>query len=645
MRIPQTVIDEIMRKADIVEVAQGFFELKKAGDNDFKACCPFHNEKTPSFHINPAKQVYHCFGCGVGGNLVTLVKALVNTDYVGAMEWLARKYGVVIPENYDDGVTADDARRRRQFRDDGMRLLDAAAAWYQSHLNAPEGAAAREYLRSRGLDGATVERYRIGYAPDAWDAFAAWALANGFSAALLTATGLAIQKEDGRLADRFRNRLMFSICDELSRVVAFSGRVLGPTPPNTGKYVNSPETEFFHKSSVLYGLNIARMAFRKAGWALVCEGQLDVIACHRAGLEQAVAAQGTAFTEEHVRLLAKANVKTAHLAFDGDAAGHKATLRTVKLLYGGGIQPLVTTLPEGEDPDGLFRNGGAEALQQVMAAAEPAIPFAFRVFQQQHPEGTPEARSQIVDEMLAVIACIQDDVARIGHAQWLADQLSIPKGILLNLLDGQRQRMLEESRRETRRAFQPDGAAAAPPTPAPQIVPRAMLERENNRAATSVATAALDLALHYHEAAKRFAASDAFWRLTGEAPVFQALNYLLANTSEGEWEEGVKAIAQGDWAADTVVSRLLTASVFAPADADGATETLPEMPAQAVEDCLKRVEEMALEAEQARLRQQLAAEDMAGGNADSGTDISDDGAAALCEAINLSKKRKSLWRR
>ncbi len=638
MRIPETIVEEIMRKADIVEVAQSFFELKKAGDNDFKACCPFHNEKTPSFHINRAKQVYHCFGCGAGGNLITLVKAMVNTDYVGAMEWLARKYGVTIPENYDDGVSAGDARRRRQFHDDGLRLLDAAAGWFQSRLNAPEGTAAREYLKSRGIDDATVARYRIGYAPDAWDAFAVWAQANGFSPALLTATGLCLQKENGRLTDRFRNRLMFSICDELSRVVAFSGRVL-EAAVKTAKYVNSPETEFFHKSSILYGLNIARLAFRKAGWALVCEGQLDVIACHRAGLEQAIASQGTAFTEEHVRMLTRASVKTAHLAFDGDGAGLHATLNTIKLLYGAGIQPLITTLPEGEDPDGLFRKGGAEALRQVMSIAEPAIPFAFRFFQNEHPDGTPEARSKIANEMAAVIACIQDDVARVGHAQWLADQLSIPQEIFLNLLDSQRQKLLEESRRE----FRPEGAAMRPATPTPQVVPMAVLERGNDRAAVSLATAALDLALHYQEAAKQFAASSAFWRLTGDAPVFQALNFLLANTAENEWAESVNAIAQGDWATDTIVSRLLLASDFGQDGGDNAEAALPDMPAQAVADCLKRAESMALEAEQVRLRAQLAQAPQNGGNADSGTDISASEEAALREAFNLARNRKSLW--
>ncbi|MBO7742372.1 MAG: DNA primase, partial [Victivallales bacterium] len=451
MRIPERIIEEIRQRADIGEVARDFMELKRSGDGSFKACCPFHHEKTPSFSVNTTKQVYHCFGCGVGGNVITLVKGLVNTDFVGAIRWLGRKYNIDIPEEYDssEGDSAEAARRRR-LREEGMRLLNDAAGWFQSQLNTPAGAEARSYLASRGIDQETISKFRIGLAPEGWDSLTQWARTKGYSRDALIETGLCLSKEgQQRLYDRFRNRIMFTICDELSRPVAFSGRLYAANqPPNAGgKYVNSPESEFFHKSRVLYGFNFARSAFKNAGWALVCEGQLDVIACHRSGLEQAIAAQGTAFTEEHARMLRKANVSNVHLAFDGDAAGLKAALRTIKLLHAESIHVMVTPLPGGADPDSIFRSGGPDALKKIMDHAVSAVEFSFNTAKAAHPEDTPEAKSAVVSEMLDVIASIQDGVARSGHCQLLAKSLSLPENVIFDELALRQKNAAENARR------------------------------------------------------------------------------------------------------------------------------------------------------------------------------------------------------
>ena len=609
MRIPEATVEAIKDKADLAEVARAFIELKNAGSNTFKACCPFHHEKTPSFHINTAKQVYHCFGCGAGGDVITFVKQMVNTDYIGALEWLAQRYQIPIPE--DTGNASADGAARKRFKDDGMRLLEDAATWFQGQLATPAAANARSYLASRGIDEATIARYRIGYAPDSWEAFTDWALRQKYSRALLAATGLAVAKDGDlqRLHDNFRDRIMFTICDELSRPVAFSGRIYNPASTDPRKYVNSPESDFFHKGKVLYGFNFARQTFRETGWALVCEGQLDVIACHRAGLGQALASQGTAFTEEQSRLLKKTGVPAVHLAFDGDGAGQKAAMRTISLLQAQGLQVLITTIPAGEDPDSIFRTGGAHALQQVMSQAEPAIQFALKALRQKHPGGTPEENSAIVHAMLELIGSIPDQVTRIGHIQWLASQMNLPENVLNDLLAAQQRAAREAADRASRFENAARGAQTAPQPSAPQppafTIPSLALE---NRGQDAIAEVLLDLAGHYEPLARQLIDHP----LLAELPpttTARALNLLLALTAEGDWETACRQLLQeGDFVSDSVISRIFTASQFenlAP-DPDG---NLPPALQQALDDCLARLQNLQLETQNAQLAQRLAQND------------------------------------
>ena len=627
MKIPQQTIDEIFQRADIVDVARAFhLELKKAGDNTFKACCPFHNEKTPSFHINVSKQVYHCFGCGVGGGIIKLVQGLVNTDFVGAVTWLANRYNIAIPEA-DDFANGPEYAQKRKFRDDGMRLLDEAAGFFQSVLSSPEGELAREYLANRGIDDETIQKYRLGLAPEGWDTLTNWAKTRGYSPELLNATGLVIAKEErpDHIYDRFRHRIMFPICDELSRVVAFSGRLFDPNSQEKGgKYVNSPESEFFHKGKILYGFHLARQTFKQAGWALVCEGQLDVIACHRAGLGQAFASQGTAFTEDHARMLARTGVPAVHLAFDGDAAGFKATMRTLRLLLGVNLNVEITVIPDGEDPDSLFRRGGPHALQQVMSVSTPAIPYAFQILCSQHPEGTPEARSAIVNEMLEILSAIPDEVVSYGHCQELARQLSLPENVVADLLAKRKRDELEA----TRRANQYGKPQQLPPPPQENTIQTALFH--DLHGVEALAETMLDLCVHFEPIAMEWQDLNLGEVMTAETPLVRALNTVLAGTAAGDWLGTVENLAQSNLSEDSSVSKILTVSPFAGCSLaeDG---SLPPLLEQAVLDCQNRLETLKMEQQQQQLTAQLQ----------NGNDVDAD-AELLRQAAELSRRRSAL---
>ncbi len=620
MRIPEQTIEEIRRRTDILDVCRAFhIELKKAGNNTYKACCPFHQEKTPSFNINPSKQVYHCFGCGVGGGVFHLVEALLNSDFVGAMRWLADHYGITIPqESYEN---SREGARRREVHDNGMKLLDELAGFYQSCLTSPQGEEARRYLANRGLDEQTIQKYRLGYAPVSREAACGWALKRRYSADLLVATGVALKRDDAsrQIFDRWNNRIMFPICDELGRVVGFSGRVFGPAPPqNVGKYVNSPESEFFHKGRILYGFQFARTALGKAGRGLVCEGQLDVIACHRAGIQEAFAAQGTAFTEDHARMLSRTGVPRIDLAFDGDAAGMKATLRTLSILLAAGLDVQIILLPQGEDPDSLFQKGGASALQKVMGAPQPAIPYVLRKFTEAHPNGTPEDKSAIVTQMLEILVAIPNEITAYGYCQELAKYLDVPEQIVVAQLKRRKAVQMQEEARQRQYAYGTQRRPGAPSdggndAPAPAIMPSGNeAVREGSRSlfhdlhgTQALAETMLDLCLHFQEAAETWQDLRLDELLSPENPVVQALNFILASTAERDWEGAIQQVMQGDFAADPAVSKLLTVSLFddQPRNPDG---TLPPRVLQAMQDCRKRLEILQLEERQRRLSRKMA---------------------------------------
>ena len=360
----QATLDQIRAASDIVDVIGTCIPLKRAGAN-FVALCPFHKEKTPSFNVNPHLQIFHCFGCHKGGNVFTFVKEYENIDFPEVVRRLAER--ARIPLEYQQSAGEQFARGLKE------KLLEIheqiTQRWQGALTNEAGGQIARDYLARRGVAADAVKLFRLGYAPDLWDDTVNWARSKGFELELAEKAGLILRKEGtDHYYDRFRGRLMFPICDEQGRVVGFSGRVLSGDE-KTAKYVNSPETPIFTKSKVIFGLDKSKRALLEAQSAVVCEGQLDLIACFMAGVQNVVAPQGTAFTAEHARIL-KRYVEEVVLCFDSDTAGQNAAVRSLDHLLASGLAVRVAVVPPPEDPDSFIKTrGGAEFKKLIEAAA------------------------------------------------------------------------------------------------------------------------------------------------------------------------------------------------------------------------------------------------------------------------------------
>ena len=351
-------IQEIKNRLDIADVIGDRVRLRRAG-RDYIGLCPFHNEKTPSFHVNPEKQTYHCFGCGKGGDVFRFLMEKESVTFYDAVHMLASRAGVIIPDEAPDGDMAS-ARERAGAKERLYRLNEAVSEFFCRNLREHPDSEAAQYLRRRGIPDDVAQKFRIGAAPDSWDAALKFCRARGFTEEEGVTAGVLHRSEGGRVFDQFRNRLVFSIFNESGRGVGFSARSLEPKPQDGRKYVNTPETPVFRKGSLLYALPLAREAMVKNKLAILCEGQLDVIAFHRAGFECAVAPLGTAFTPDQARVLKRYTNHIA-LAFDSDGAGRKAVLRAAEILLPLSVELKVIRIPGGKDPDELFSSGGAEA--------------------------------------------------------------------------------------------------------------------------------------------------------------------------------------------------------------------------------------------------------------------------------------------
>ncbi len=371
--IPRETTEQIAAANDVVEVIGAYFPLKRAGAN-FRALCPFHQEKTPSFNVNPQRQIYHCFGCGASGDVFQFVMAYENTDFPTAARKLADRAGIKIVEQE---MSADDDRRHHLRK----RLLalhyDAADWFHRNLLKTRDAQAARDYLKGRGLTQGVAQSWKIGYAPESWDAFTRWAEGKGYSGEEIIQSGLAKLREEGNpesgVFDRFRDRILFPICNDWGEVIAFSGRTL-QADAKTAKYVNSPETILFTKGSVLFGLHRTKRALINKNSAIVLEGQIDLITAFEAGVENVIASQGTAFTEKQARILRR-YVAEAVLCFDADSAGEKATERSVATLLEMNFFIRVARMPPGDDPDSLIRREGAAAFAERIRGAKDFFDF------------------------------------------------------------------------------------------------------------------------------------------------------------------------------------------------------------------------------------------------------------------------------
>ena len=420
--IPDDVVEEVRARADIVEVIGEFVPLKKAG-KEFKANCPFHEERTPSFCVVPAKSMYHCFGCGESGDVFTFVRKRLGLDFVDAVKHVAQRAGVQVRE-VKKGRTDDPLRPLRE-------AMGFARDFFTRTLWEDPGAApARDYLDGRGIKRETAERFGLGFSPPEWRALREAAGTHGIDDTVLLEVGLLLRsdKQDKSQPpyDRFRGRLMFPIEDVTGRVVAFGGRVIpGVTAGGgKGKYVNSPETPLYHKGNVLYGLSWARNTIRREESVLVVEGYMDVLSVASAGVENVVASSGTAFTEEQAALLSRYTTQV-YLLFDSDPAGLRATFKAGDTLLAAGLHPSVVTLPEGEDPDSLVQKEGGQGLGTYVSDALDVLDRKLQILDERDYFSTIERTRNAVDRLLPTIRAARDPALRDIYVAKVADRTGV----------------------------------------------------------------------------------------------------------------------------------------------------------------------------------------------------------------------------
>ena len=414
--ISEDVINQIRDRIDIAEVIGQHVSLTRAGQN-LKGLCPFHQEKTPSFTVSSSRQIFHCFGCGAGGNVFSFLMRITGSSFPDTVRELGQKVGIEVKES--GGSVGSSGTRSSQIE----QLNRAVGTWFQENLHDRAiGALAREYLASRGIEAPVIERFGIGYAPSDWDLLSKALAKRGFSASELAAAGLTVAREHSSgFYDRFRNRVMFPITDLHRRVVGFGGRILGEGAP---KYLNSPDTPLFKKGQTLFALEVAREAVARLKTVIVVEGYFDAIALHQAGLTHTVATLGTALTHEHIQVLRRFASK-AVLLFDPDQAGVRAALRGLDLFVNSGMGVTVVTLPDGEDPDTYVRKEGSEAFAQLEAQAPSLLDFALEQSLKAAESSTLEERIRSVDEVLRILQKSEHPIEREERIRLVAERLGV----------------------------------------------------------------------------------------------------------------------------------------------------------------------------------------------------------------------------
>jgi DNA primase len=415
----QATLERIRAASDIVDVIGSCLPLKKAGAN-FTALCPFHKEKTPSFNVNPHRQIFHCFGCHKGGDVFTFVKEFENIGFVDAVRRLAER--AKIPLEFD---SRPGEQQSRHLKDQLLQIHDQIATRWQNCLaNESVGQLARDYLAKRGVSAEAVKLFRLGAAPPSWDDTVNWAKSKNYELPLVEKAGLILRKEEtGNYYDRFRGRLMFPICDEQGRVIGFSGRVLSGDE-KTAKYVNSPETPIFTKSKIFFGLDKSKRAILDAGFAVVCEGQLDLIACFMAGVQNIVAPQGTAFTDQHARII-KRYVDEVVLCFDSDEAGQNAAVRSLDHLLASGLAVRVAVVPAPHDPDSFIKANGGEAFRKLVENAEGFFDYYLNRLCAQSDTNSDKGRLVVLHDMAEAVHKTGNGVLIDTYAQKTALRLGV----------------------------------------------------------------------------------------------------------------------------------------------------------------------------------------------------------------------------
>lgn len=421
-KIPQGAIDQILDRLDIVEVVSEYIHLKKVG-RSFKTRCPFHNEKTPSFIVSPDKQIYHCFGCGAGGNAIGFVMEYEKMNFPEAVTMLAGKAGVELPR-YEKMSEEESSLISRLYE-----INNVAAGFYQNVLRSAEGKKALEYLKERGFSADALRDFRIGYAPGEWEGLQKYCAAKKIPAELLRKAGLSVQSDRGKGDyDRFRNRIIFPVFNERGSIVAFGARVLDDSLP---KYINSPETAIYNKSGVLYGLNFSKKTIREKGHVLIVEGYMDVIIPFQNGITNIVAASGTALTSRQTAMLKK-YTGTAVMVFDSDQAGETASLRGLDTLVAKDMNVRIATLPKGEDPDSFVKKHGTKGFENVVGEAKDLFDYKLDLLLKKFDGKSIMDKASIKSEMLPTISKVNDEVIKSGYLTKLAEKLRVHEGSLRN---------------------------------------------------------------------------------------------------------------------------------------------------------------------------------------------------------------------
>lgn len=421
--------EQVRDAVDMIDLVGTKVDLRRAGANRYEGLCPFHDERTPSFGIDPVKKVYHCFGCQASGDCFTWAQEMEGLGFVEAMEWLADRYGVTLERESEDPQEAERRKRRERL----LELLERTAAFYVRYLwESQEAARAREYLIDRGLDEAILREFRVGYSPSAWDKVLVASRRAGFSNKELYDAGLASKaKGEGRIYDRFRGRIMFPLADIRGRVLGFGARALRDN--QQPKYLNTSENDFFHKGRQLFAADLARAPAARAGEVIVAEGYTDVIALHQAGLRNTVATMGTAMTPEQVGELTRLAPR-ALLALDADSAGQEAMIRAAKVARGKKLELRVVELPPGRDPADLAAEAGAAEIRRLVESSVPFVKFRVERALATGDLGTAEGKDVVLAELRPVFADIPPSVLREELIALVADKLNIAETLAAQLL-------------------------------------------------------------------------------------------------------------------------------------------------------------------------------------------------------------------
>jgi len=463
--IPEHIIEQIAQANDIVDVISSYFPLKRAG-SAYKARCPFHQEKTASFNVNPARQIFKCFGCGAGGGVFKFVELYENVNFPEAAKRLAARVGIRVE---DEPLSAEeDAKQKMRRR--LLALHAAAAEWFHANLlKAKAAQGARDYLKGRGFTVEVARSWKLGYAPESWDALSNWAHDEDYSDDEILASGLVTWKEDdtgrrtGDFYDRFRDRLMFPICNDIGEVIAFSGRVLSKEAFG-GKYVNSPETPLFIKGNVLFGIHKTKRALIDKKAAIVCEGQIDLITAFEAGVQNIIASQGTAFTPQQARII-KRFADEVILCFDSDAAGMKAAEKPLPALLEANLAVRVAKMPPGHDPDSLIRTEGAEEFIQQIAQAQDIFDVLIERAVAMPEFASAKGKAAFARRMAESVALIADPLLRDGVIHNVSARLEMAAAQFASLV----QAVPKQGRLRTAREFDEQESESA--EPAPRLAP------------------------------------------------------------------------------------------------------------------------------------------------------------------------------